>query len=343
MQFSTSNSPFLAPQNSVQKMMLWVLVALIPGTVAMFLIFGYGVLFNIVIAVITAIVAESAMLALRGRPIVASLSDLSAIVTAILLALALPTLAPWWIPFIGVAIAIIIAKHLYGGLGYNPFNPAMIGFAVLLVSFPQQMTVWLIPESLQVTQLSFIDSLRLFAELPIANGQIVDAITAATPLDEVKTRLGLTETVAEISRQDFMGSFAGAGWEWVSLMYLVGGLFLIYKKVISWHIPVGLLGGLFIISGFFYLLEPGSTASPLFQLFSGGAMLGAFFIATDPVTAATTIKGRVIYGVLIGIITYVIRVWGGYPDGIAFAVIIMNMAVPMIDYYTQPRVYGHKG
>lgn len=341
MHFLTSNAPFIAPQNTVQKMMLWVLIALIPGAITMIWQFGMGVLFNILICVSTAVVAEAAMLHLRGRPIQPFISDLSAVVTALLLALALPTLAPWWIPFIGAIIAIVITKHLYGGLGYNPFNPAMVAFAVLIVSFPKSMTVWTLPQSLIPSGSSFTDLLPyIFGTL--SSNETIDAITAATPLDHFKTQLGLNKTPAEIQAANIYSGLSGTGWEWVSVAFLCGGLFLLSKKVISWHIPVGLLSGLFIISLIVYIAEPGSSPSPIFHLFSGGAMLGAFFIATDPVTAATTPKGRFIYGFLIGLLTYVIRTWGSYPEGIAFAVIIMNTAVPLIDYYTPPRVYGHK-
>jgi electron transport complex protein RnfD len=340
-QFLTSNAPFIAPQNSVQKMMLWVLIALIPGILTMCWQFGYGVLFNILIAVATAVFAEACMLRLRGRPIKPCIADLSAVVTALLLALSLPTLAPWWIPFIGAIIAIVFAKHLYGGLGYNPFNPAMVAFAVLMVSFPKDMTVWALPNSLQPSGMGFVDALGVLIDQQ-PNQTFIDAFAAATPLDQMKTRLGLNELISEIRNAPLFGSFNAVGWEWVALAYFMGGILLLYKKIISWHIPTGLLAGLFGISLLFYLLDPSTTPSPLFHLFSGGAILGAFFIATDPVSAATTPKGRLIYGALIGALIYIIRTWGGYPEGIAFAVILMNMAVPLIDHYTQPRVYGHK-
>ncbi|MGB1701523.1 MAG: electron transport complex subunit RsxD [Cycloclasticus sp.] len=341
MQFLTSNAPFIEPQNSIQKMMLWVLIALTPGIATMVWQFGYGVLANIVICATTALIAEAVMLSLRGRPIRPFLSDLSAVVTAVLLALALPTLAPWWLPFIGALIAIVMAKHLYGGLGYNPFNPAMIAFAILIVSFPKSMTVWVLPQSLLPTGTSFLDVFTPLTDQQ-AKKALIDAITAATPLDEMKTQLNLNKTVEEIRTSAVFGNLAGQGWQWVSIAYLIGGLVLMYKKIITWHIPAGLLLGLFIISFIFYLIEPSIKPSPLFHLLSGGAILGAFFIATDPVTAAASLKGRFIYGLLIGMLTYIIRTWGGYPEGIAFAVILINMAVPLIDHYTPPRVYGHK-
>ncbi len=345
MQFSTSSGPFISPQNSIQRIMLWVLIALVPGSITMIWQFGYGVLFNIIICVGTAIMAEALMLACRGRPIVPTLMDFSAVVTGLLLALALPTIAPWWIPFIGAIIAIIITKHLYGGLGYNPFNPAMVAFAVLIVSFPKSMTVWalpaaLIPDGVSVSSLVSIVFSPLSDNAPLQS--LLDGITAATPLDQMKTQLNLNLTVQEVQTDQIFSSLAGEGWQWVAIAYFIGGMTLIAKRIIGWQIPLGVLLGLFACSMFTYLLEPSSAPSPLFHLLSGGAMLGAFFIATDPVTASTTVKGRFIFGLLIGLLTYIIRTWGGYPEGIAFAVILINMAVPLIDQYTQPRVYGQK-
>ena len=335
------SSPYIYSANSVTRIMLLVILALIPGIIAQVYFFGWGVIINITIAVSTAIVAEAAMLRLRQRPIKPFLLDGSAVLTALLLAIALPPLAPWWLIFFGTAFAIIIAKQLYGGLGYNPFNPAMVGYAMLLIAFPREMTTWLPASSYD---LDFIDMLRysLFEQLPLTH--TLDSISMATPLDLVKTQTGLEMTLNEISTKyhNSFGHLAGAGWEWVNVMYLLGGLFLIIKRIISWHVPVAFLGSLFICSLIFQLLDPNIHASPIFHLFSGATMLGAFFIATDPVTAATTLRGKLIFGAGIGILIFVIRNWGGYPDAIAFAVLLMNMAVPTIDYYTQPRVFGHK-
>ena len=321
--------------------MLLVLLTLIPGMLAHWYFFGWGLLINLGIAIPTALASETLMLRLRQRPIMPFLSDYSAILTAVLLAIALPSLAPWWLVFIGVAFAIIIAKQLYGGLGYNPFNPAMVGYAMLLIAFPREMTTWL---PAQTHDLAFIDSLRysLFEVLP--NGLDLDSISMATPLDTVKTRLGLNMTIHEINShfQELFGVLAGRGWEWVNMMFLFGGMVLIFMRVISWHIPVAVIGSLFFCALAFQLVDIDTHASPVFHLFSGATMLGAFFIATDPISAATTMRGRLYYGAGIGILTYVIRSWGGYPDGFAFAVLLMNMAVPTIDYYTQPRVFGHR-
>jgi electron transport complex protein RnfD len=314
-----------------------VLLALIPGAACSFWVFGWGVLINILLAAATAAAAEAGMLMLRRRAVRATLADGSALLTGVLLALAIPPLAPWWIPVIGSLFAIVIAKQLYGGLGYNPFNPAMAGYVVLLISFPLEMTLWT-PVG---NYLDLGHTLALVFANHLPDGQTLDAITMATPLDEIKTRLGLSETLTEIRGGPLFGLFAGAGWEWINLAYLAGGLWLLQQKVIQWQIPTGMLGGLFAIALVFYIVNPDIYSSPLFHLFSGAAMLGAFFIATDPVSASTTPRGRLYYAVGIGLLTYIIRTWGGYPDGMAFAVLLMNMAAPTIDYYTRPRVYGH--
>lgn len=336
------SSPHTLFSNSVTRMMLLVVAALIPGYIAYIWFFGWGVLINSVICVSTALLCEAWMLRLRHKPLWLFLTDGSAVVTALLLALALPPLFPWWLAALGTAFAIIVAKHLYGGLGYNPFNPAMIGYAILLIAFPQHMTSWL-PAADGADVISLVDNLRyaFLHELPA--GTTYDALTQATPLDTLHTQLVLGKTVSEIetSFAQFSAYF-GVGWDWVNLMYLAGGLFLIYKRVISWQIPAAMLGSIALFAAIAYLVNPESNPDPLFHLLGGATMLGAFFIATDPVTASTTPRGRLIYGAGIGIITYIIRAWGGYPDGVAFGVLLMNMAAPTIDYYTQPRVFGQQ-
>ncbi len=339
----TSSSPYLHTADSVTAIMLRVIYALIPAVAAYVWFFGWGVLINILFAVGVALICEAAMLALRNRPIKPFLLDGSAVVTAVLLALALPLLVPWWVILIGTAFAIIIAKQLYGGLGFNPFNPAMVGYVVLLISFPREMTVWLAPEVVSGHSLGLTDTLRVIFTGQWPAGVALDAISAATPLDSVKTGHSLGQSVgATLTASPVFGSLGGKGWEWINGMFLLGGLWLIYRKVISWHIPLAMLGTLVLLAGLFYLVDQDKFASPVFHLFSGAALLGAFFIATDPVTASATPRGRLYYGAGIGAFTYIIRTWGGYPDGVAFAVLLMNMAAPLIDYYTQPRTYGHK-
>ncbi len=342
MEFKTSNSPLLPINNDLSRLMLKVILAIIPGALCLFLFFGWGVIVNLLIASATAVAAEAIMLRLRGKPVIPALKDYSAVLTGLLLALALPPLAPWWIPFIGAAFAIIVAKHLYGGLGYNPFNPAMIGFVVLIISFPLQMTLWSPPSGIDGETLALSDTLTLIFTGNLPAGSVLDSFTMATPLDSSKTQLGLNYTLSEILAQPLYGSFAGYGWEWINLAYLVGGIWLWRQGAIHWQIPAGMLAGLFMVSLLFFIADSDSFGSPVFHLFSGATMLGAFFIATDPVSAATTPCGRLYYGAGIGVIAYTIRTWGGYPDGVAFAVLLMNMAAPTIDYYTQPRVFGHE-
>ncbi|MFK5984712.1 MAG: electron transport complex subunit RsxD [Pseudomonadota bacterium] len=347
--FTQLSSPHYKSSISVPKIMRAVIFALVPGILVMFWLYGWGVINNIIICVSLALLFEAMALKLRNRPIQAYLSDYSAVLTAVLLALALPPLAPWWLSCVGIFFAIIVAKQLYGGLGYNPFNPAMVAYAILLISFPTEMTTYwqspiLVQDVLDKQSLGFISSLtfQLFGQLPV--NLSLDALTSATPLDQIKTLLSTSSSsISEIksSAQSF-GSFGGLGVEWVNLAFLAGGIWLIYKDYIRWHIPLALLAALLIMSFVFgYAVDADTHPSPIFHLFSGATMLGAFFIATDPISAATTVKGRLIFGAGIGCLIYIIRVWGGFPDAIAFSVILMNIVVPLLDHYTQPEVYGH--
>ena len=335
------SSPHTVFSNSVSRMMLLVVLALVPGYIAYVWFFGWGVIINSAVCVTTALLCEAGILHLRQRPLWPYLTDGSALVTALLLALALPPILPWWLAVLATMFAIVLAKHLYGGLGYNPFNPAMVGYAMLLISFPKYMTAWL-PARHEQLSLSLLDNLRYNFLDALPGNTSYDALTQATPLDKLHIQLGLGKSVSEIqtSFHQFSGLF-GVGWDWVSLMFLVGGLFLIYKRVIGWQIPLAMLGSLAVIATIAWLANSTTHPNPLFHLFGGASMLGAFFIATDPVTASTTPRGRLIYGAGVGIITYVIRTWGGYPDGVAFGVLLMNLAAPTIDQYTQPRVFGH--
>jgi len=343
MQFATPSSPHLHNENGVQRVMAQVLLALLPGVAVMWWLFGWGVIINISIASVTAVLCEWLFLRARGRNPNPAISDLSAILTAWLLALALPPLLPWWQTVIGTAFAIVVAKQLFGGIGYNPFNPAMAGYVLLLVSFPATMTRWLPPEMLAEHSLTLVESLRaVFTALP-PEGQTWDAITSATPLDSMRNELDQNRMISEIRTSPLWGDFGGRGWEWIGNAFLLGGLFLLWRRVISWRIPVSMLGSLLLIAGIFWLIDPETHPFPAFHLFSGAAIIGAFFIATDPVSAATTPRGQLIYGALIGLLVFVIRTWGGYPDAVAFAVLLMNMAAPTIDHYTQPAVFGAKG
>ena len=348
MSFKIASSPHGHSQHSTSSMMRWVCYALVPGVLIQSYFFGFGVWFQIILAVITALIAESACIIARDRPAMSALRDNTALVTAILLAISIPPLAPWWIIVIGTLFAIVVVKHVYGGMGQNLFNPAMAGYILLLVSFPVQMTNWLPPSTIGEHSLTLWQTLHtiLFEYTPAGYSveQLragIDGVTMATPLDAIKTGLTQGFTLTEVYAKPQFSFLAGAGWQWVNLGFLIGGLLLIQQRIISWHIPVGLIAGLCVPAFFAYLFAPDLMAGPVVHALSGATMLGAFFIATDPVSAATSNRGRVIFGVLIGLLVFIIRSWGGYPDGVAFAVLLANMCVPIIDRYTRPTVYGH--
>lgn len=330
-------SPHAHGPSSTQRVMRDVVLGTLPGIAALTWFFGWGTLVNLVLAIAAALAAEALVLAARGKPVNFYLRDLSAVVTAVLLACALPPAAPWWLVVVATGFAIVFGKQLYGGLGMNPFNPAMLGYALVLVSFPVAMTTWNLPQDLAGTSLGLADTLALkFGAIAAP-----DSFTGATPLDAFRQFHGDT---ARLDAMPVMhGAFAGAGWEWVNIAFLAGGIYLLARRVISWHIPVAFLAALASIAAIAFLVDDTRYASPLFHLLSGGTMLGAFFIATDPVSAATSRTGRLVFAAGIGLLVWVIRSIGGYPDAVAFSVLLMNLAAPAIDYYTQPRTYGHAG
>ena len=336
------SSPYISKQDNVSAIMLKVLLAMLPGIALYVWYFGPAILVSIMLASLTALGSEALMLRLRNRPIMPFLKDNSALLTGWLLALSIPPLAPWWMIVVGTAFSIAIAKHLYGGLGNNLFNPAMVGYAVLIISFPMQMTHWIAPHGLGQIELGFLDQLEYIFLGVLPNNATLDAVTMATPLDTLKTHLHLDQSVRQILDMPIYGQLAGHGIEMVAWGFLFGGLYLLATRIISWHIPVAYLGTLFVIAGIFHLVDPGHYVAPLFHWFSGAAMLGAFFILTDPVSSPTTNTGRLIFAVGAGLITYLIRVFGGFPDGVAFATLLMNICVPLIVLYTQPKVFGKK-
>lgn len=347
------SSPFIHQAKSTKVVMLTVILALIPGAAIQTSFFGFGVLINLFFCGLFALLAESFVLYLRKRDILATLQDNSALLTGLLLGLAFPPTLPLWMSLIGVSFAIIFAKQLYGGLGFNPFNPAMIGYALLLISFPIEMTTWLPPENIAANTPSIKESLELMLFSQNVNSlqtgilnindfkTLVDGSTMATPLDVMKTEHRLAKMTSEImSQPSFQLNLLA--WQWVNLGFLLGGLFLIINKTIRWHIPASFLISLFLTSSFLYWYDNELYNSGWFHLTSGATMLGAFFIATDPVSAATTPKGRIIYGASIGFLIVVIRTFGGYPEAVAFSVLLLNLAAPTIDHYTKPVIYGHQ-
>jgi len=346
MSFMRITSPHAHTPGNTGDVMKQVILATLPGLIALSYFFGPGSLLNVIMASTACVAVEACILKMRQRPLAFYIKDYSATVTGVLLGLALPPYCPWWIVVIGAISAIGIAKHLYGGMGYNPFNPAMIAYVILLISFPLEMSQWAEPQILLAEGKNLISLptglSHVFFNTPLTGA--FDAWTGATPLDILKQNKSLL--IHNLYTQESMFSrarWAGAGWEWINIAFLLGGCYLLYKKIFTWHAPVAMLA----ILSFCALLgyDGGSSASlgsPLFHLLSGGTMLGAFFIVTDPVTSAVSTRGRLIYGACIGLLIYLIRSYGNYPDAIAFAVLLMNFAAPFIDYYTLPRSYGHK-
>jgi H+/Na+-translocating ferredoxin:NAD+ oxidoreductase subunit D len=341
MAFMKLSSPHATRAGDTGDVMKQVILACIPGLIALSYFFGPGSLLNVMLASATAVVCEAAILKLRNRPIGFYLKDYSALVTGVLLGLALPPYCSWWVVVVGTASAIILAKHLYGGMGYNPFNPAMVGYVILLISFPVEMTQWAAPRTVLGDDQSLVGLLNGLQQIWL--GLPVDGYTGATPLDLFKQNNAQLVDDFYAAQPLFANArWAGAGWEWVNIGFLLGGVYLLARKIFTWHTPVSMLVTLFILSALFY--DGGSSesaGSPLLHLLSGATMLGAFFIATDPVSSAVSTKGRLFYGAGIGALVFIIRAWGNYPDAIAFAVLLMNFAAPFIDYYTLPRTYGH--
>lgn len=350
MVFRIASSPYTHNQRQTSRIMMLVSLALLPGIAVQWFNFGWGSIIQLLLAIASALAAEVVVCKLRKQSASTLLGDNSALLTGLLLGISIPPLAPWWMVVLGTVFAIIIAKHLYGGLGHNPFNPAMIGYVVLLISFPVQMTSWLPPQSLAAIQPDFLDTLRMIFTGHTLSGDTmsqlrmgIDGISQATPLDTFKTGLRAGGNAAQLMHTPMLnGVLGGPGWQWVNVAFLAGGLFLLGKNLIRWHIPVSFLSTLTVCSLLGWLMAPEHFVSPLVHLFSGATMLGAFFILTDPVTASTTNRGRLLYGALAGVLVWLIRSFGGYPDGVAFATLLANITVPLIDYYTRPRVYGHR-
>ncbi len=336
----TLSSPYVLKETSVTWVMTQVCLALLPGIAVYTWVIGPAILIQLALASLAALAGEAAMLKIRGKPLNLFLTDGSALLTGWLIALTFPPLSPWWLIVVGTLFAIVVAKQLYGGLGQNPFNPAMIAFAASIVSFPALMSQW--PS--QDMHLGLVEHLRIVFGL----SPHLDSLTAATPLDALKTGLKLGEEAGAsvaglLANAQTFGHVGGRGWEWITLAYLIGGLWLCLRRIITWHVPASFLAAVVVLSGALWLYDPREFANPLFHLFSGGVMLGAFFIATDPVTCASTPRGKLIFGAGCGLLAYVIRVFGGYPDGVAFAVLFLNICAPLISLLTQPPVFGAKG
>ncbi len=347
MKLPLKSSPHSHNQRHTAQMMREVIFFMLPGVAMQCYWFGAGTLVQICLAIVTALGTEALLLTWRQQPIRPALSDNSALLTALLLAVALPPIAPYWLVILGSFFAIAIAKQLYGGIGYNIFNPAMVGYVVLLISFPSVMIQWPVPLDLQINPLSFADTLQLIfgqrtdALLSQAT-QMLDGQTGATVLDYFKTQQSTGKIRDEIIQSHLFQDGVGVGWFWINAAYLLAGLLMLYRGIIRWYIPVSILFSFSVCLFIGFMLSPSSQGSLWFHLFSGATMIGAFFIATDPVSAAVSSRGKLFYGALIGICIYIIRTQGNYPDAVAFSVLIANMVVPFLDLYTQPKVYGEK-
>jgi electron transport complex protein RnfD len=337
------HAPHAHAPTSVPRLMALVMGALVPATLLGFWLYGWPAVNLWCCTVLACVAAEYACLRLAGMSPAAYLGDGSAVLTAWLLALSLPPWAPWWIGALGGAFAIAIGKHVFGGIGQNPFNPAMLARVMLLISFPVEMTTWNAPTPLfSSTALSFADGLTItFGGLPPA-----DAVSGASLLGHIKTELIRGTSIQQAMAGHFDPALASVGMRTGSLgetsaaLLAAGGLLLLWRRAITWHIPVAMLLGVALPAAALHLLDPARYASAMLHLLSGSVILGAFFIATDPVTSPSSRGGQIVFGAGCGLMTYIIRTWGGYPEGVAFAVLLMNAATPIIDRYLRPRVYG---
>ena len=317
-----TSSPHIHSGDTVPRIMWTVVACLVPATLVGIYFFGFSALTVLTLSIGGCVAAEAGIQKLLKRPV--TISDGSAVITGLLLALNLPAGSPWWLVLIGAAVAIGIGKQAYGGLGHNIFNPALVARVFLLISFPLQMTTWPVPKP-------------LFAK------SVTDAVTGATPLGAVKDQVFASGTYSleHTSYLDlFVGNVGGCVGEISAVAILLGALVLFYKKYITWHIPVSYIGTVCALAALFHAINPERYPDALFHLLTGGLMLGALFMATDMVTSPISPKGQIIFGVGCGLITLLIRLFGGYPEGVSFAILLMNSATPLIDRYVGPRKFG---
>ena len=322
---NVSPSPHLSSPETTRRLMYGVVIALIPALAASIYYFGMGAIIVTLTSVLSCVAVEYLVqkFILKTRP---SVTDGSAVVTGLLLAFNVPSNLPIWIIIIGAIISIGVAKMTFGGLGSNPFNPALVGRVFLLISFPVQMTSWPVPSGFRTGYL--------------------DAVTGATPLGILTEGVKAGESVASLMEkvpthmQLFYGYMGGSMGEIAAAVLIIGGIYMLWKKIISWHIPVSILVTVALFTGILWLADPTKYADPGFHLLTGGIMLGAIFMATDYVTSPMTHKGMIIYGVGLGVITVLIRTWGAYPEGVSFAILIMNALVPLLNMYIKPKRFG---
>jgi len=308
---------------TTDKVMFIVILALMPSVISSIYFYGAYAVKGYVLTALFCVGLEYGFDKISGRKTM--IRDNSALLTGILLAMNMPAAAPWWVMLAGSFVAIIVCKAVYGGLGQNPFNPAIVARIFLLIAWPAQMTAWVKPTT-------------------VINGFVFDAVSTATPLGSMKADLLskghiVAEHIAPFSDQ-LIGSVSGCLGGDSALLILLGGLFMLQQRVISWHIPVSFIGTVFALTGIYWLIAPDQTINPLLHVVSGGMMLGAFFMATDYVTSPMVKKAQIIFGVGCGVLTVVIRLFGSYPEGVGFAILIMNACVPLLDNYMRPKSFG---
>ena len=344
MKITPLSGPHTHTHLTISSIMMSVMMALLPATLFSLYLFGWPAINLFVITLGSAVLFEAACLALAQRAIKPALFDGSALLTAWLLALSLPPWAPWWIGVMGSACAIILGKQVFGGLGQNLFNPAMLARVILLISFPVQMTLWVHP-----TPIDSANAPTFSQGLSITLGgqqEQIDSVTTASMLGHLRTELTLNKTVNDVIGTNYTwgdavtGTIAGSLGEASAILLTIGGLFLIWRRIITWHMPAVFLGSLALIATLFSLYDPARYASAQFHLLHGGVILAAFFILTDPVTSPSTPRGQTIFAIGCAILVYAIRTWGSYPEAVAFVVMLMNACTPLIDYYIRPRIYG---
>ena len=306
-----SGTPHVRSKESIQSIMRDVVIALIPASVMGLYYFGIKALMLIIVSIVSSVVFEWGYEKILKKPV--TISDFSAILTGLLLALNLPATASWWVPVVGSFIAIVIAKQFYGGLGQNFINPALIGRAFLVAAYPTQTT-----------------------GAAFATGRMVtDASTYATPLAELKAGTAIVN--ADAIKNALIGNIGGTIGETCAIALIIGGIYLLIKHVISWRIPVVYIVVVFILTS---LMRGNGFLGGVYEIFCGGLMLGAIFMATDYVTSPISAKGQIIFAIGCGVLTSLIRVYGGYPEGVSYSILIMNLAVPLIDRVTRPRIFG---
>lgn len=349
------NFPSIYYMYSTRKIMFLVIMACIPGILTKYYFFGSGTLIQILFSILISLLLEISILKMRFKKVKENLQDNSSFLTSVLFGVSVPALLPWWIIIFGLFFSIVVTKHLYGGIGQNIFNPAMVGYAVLLISFPIYMNNW----NERDFSLSFFDDFKksiciIFSKNDTCNinsandidntnvNIIPDAFTEATPLNNFKIKSHLhsdfllKENILKNKKITIQNS-----WKYINISFFLGGFFLFFKRIICWRIPTSFLTFLTLLSTITYCYSKDLFLSPLVHLFSGGTMICAFFIATDPVTTSCTNTGKILFGIIIAFLVFIIRNYSDYPDAIAFSVLFANMTVPLIDHYTKTSGYGH--